>query len=171
MTVPVALVRNDGHGQHFGPGHPERPERVMAILDHIKEQDDLSRLPWLQAAEGSHELPLLVHAADEVRAVEAMSAAGGGWLDADTYCRPESYEIALQAASCAVRATEAVIDGITGRLVPPRDPDALAAGLVEALEDPARRAAWSRAGRQRFQQCFTADRMVEATLAVYAELS
>ena len=45
MTVPVALVRNDGHGQHFWPGHPERPERVMAILDHIKEQDDLSRLP------------------------------------------------------------------------------------------------------------------------------
>jgi glycosyltransferase involved in cell wall biosynthesis len=65
----------------------------------------------------------------------------------------------------------AVIDGITGRLVPPRDPDALAAGLVEALEDPARRAAWGRAGRQRFQQRFTADRMVEATLAVYAELS
>jgi acetoin utilization deacetylase AcuC-like enzyme len=111
VTVPVALVRNDGHGQHFWPGHPERPERVMAILDHIKEQDDLSRLPWLQAGEGSHELPLLVHAADEVKAVEAMSLAGGGWLDADTYCRPESYEVALQAASCAVRGVEAVIDG------------------------------------------------------------
>ena len=83
----------------------------MAILDHIKAQEDLSRLPWLQAAEGSPDLPLLVHAADEVKAVEAMSAAGGGWFDADTYCRPESYEIALQAASCAVRATDAVIDG------------------------------------------------------------
>jgi acetoin utilization deacetylase AcuC-like enzyme len=83
----------------------------MAILDHIKAQEDLSRLPWLQAAEGSPDLPLLVHAADEVKAVEAMSAAGGGWFDADTYCRPESYEIALQAASCSVRATDAVIDG------------------------------------------------------------
>ena len=83
----------------------------MAILDYIKAQEDLSRLPWLQAAEGTPELPLLVHDADEVKAVEAMSAAGGGWFDADTYCRPESYEIALQATSCSVRATDAVIDG------------------------------------------------------------
>ena len=111
MTAPLALVRNDGHEQHFWPGHPERPERVTAIIDHIREQDDLSRLPWLPAAEGNHELPLLVHAADEVNAVEAMSRAGGGWFDADTYCRPESYEIALQAAGCVVRATDAVIDG------------------------------------------------------------
>ncbi|HYL71488.1 MAG TPA: hypothetical protein VEY89_09355, partial [Candidatus Dormibacteraeota bacterium] len=111
MTVPVALVRNDGHGQHFVPGHPERPERVMAILDHIKTQADLAALPWLQAGEGSADLPLLVHAEDEVRAVEAMSRAGGGWFDADTYCREESYEIALQAAACAVRGVEAIVAG------------------------------------------------------------
>jgi glycosyltransferase involved in cell wall biosynthesis len=66
---------------------------------------------------------------------------------------------------------EAVVDGVTGRLVPPRDPPALAAALVEALDDPARRAAWGRAGRKRFEERFTADRMVEATLAVHAELS
>jgi glycosyltransferase involved in cell wall biosynthesis len=66
---------------------------------------------------------------------------------------------------------EAVTDGVTGRLVPPRDPDALAAALVEALAHPARRAEWGRAGRQRFEERFTAERMVEATLAVYAELA
>ena len=63
------------------------------------------------------------------------------------------------------------MDGVTGRLVPPRDPPALAAALVDALEDPAQRAAWGRAGRQRFEERFTADRMVEATLAIHAELS
>ncbi|MBV9099915.1 MAG: histone deacetylase [Candidatus Dormibacteraeota bacterium] len=108
MSVPLALVRNDGHGQHFMPGHPERPERVMAILDHIKSQADLAALPWLQVEEGRAELPLLVHSEDEVRAVEAMSRAGGGWFDADTYCRAESYAIALQAAACAALAVEAV---------------------------------------------------------------
>ena len=42
---------------------------------------------------------------------------------------------------------------------------------MEALQDPERRDAWGRAGRQRFEERFTADRMVEATLAVYAELA
>jgi glycosyltransferase involved in cell wall biosynthesis len=73
-------------------------------------------------------------------------------------------------ATAAGGIPEAVVDGVTGRLVPPRDPPALAAALVEALADPARRAAWGRAGRQRFEERFTADRMVEATLAVHAEL-
>jgi glycosyltransferase involved in cell wall biosynthesis len=93
-----------------------------------------------------------------------MEGLGTSLLDAMAFGVPV-------VATAAGGIPEAVIDGITGRLVPPRDPDALAAGLVEALEDPARRAAWGRAGRQRFQQRFTADRMVEATLAVYAELS
>jgi D-inositol-3-phosphate glycosyltransferase len=74
-------------------------------------------------------------------------------------------------ATAAGGIPEAVVDGVTGRLVPPRDPPALAAALVEALADPARRAAWGRAGRRRFEERFTADRMVEATLAVHAELS
>jgi L-malate glycosyltransferase len=65
---------------------------------------------------------------------------------------------------------EAVADGVTGRLVPPRDPEALAAALVDALEHPEHRRAWGRAGRRRFEERFTADRMVEATLAVYGEL-
>jgi glycosyltransferase involved in cell wall biosynthesis len=93
-----------------------------------------------------------------------MEGLGTSLLDAMAFGVPV-------VATAAGGIPEAVIDGITGRLVPPRDPDALAAGLVEALEDPSLRAAWSRAGRQRFQQRFTADRMVEATLAVYAELA
>ena len=66
---------------------------------------------------------------------------------------------------------EAVEDGVTGRVVPPRDPDALAAALVEVLGDPQRRDAMGAAGRRRFLERFTADRMVEETLAVYGEVA
>lgn len=41
-----------------------------------------------------------------------------------------------------------VRDGVDGLLVPPGDPDALAVGLVELLEDPARREAMGAAGRE-----------------------
>ena len=93
-----------------------------------------------------------------------MEGLGTSLLDAMSFGVPV-------VATAAGGIPEAVTDGITGRLVPPRDPDALAAALVEALAHPAQRAEWGRAGRRRFEERFTADRMVEATLAVYAELT
>ena len=44
---------------------------------------------------------------------------------------------------------EYVEDGVAGRVLPPREPDRWAAAAIELLEDPARRAAMGRAGRQR----------------------
>jgi glycosyltransferase involved in cell wall biosynthesis len=69
-------------------------------------------------------------------------------------------------ATAAGGIPEAVVDGVTGRLVPPRDPRALAAALAEALADEARRKAWGEAGRRRFLECFTCERMVDETLRV-----
>ena len=43
---------------------------------------------------------------------------------------------------------EAVVDGVTGLLVPPSDAGALGSACVELLRDPARRAALGQAGRQ-----------------------
>jgi glycosyltransferase involved in cell wall biosynthesis len=45
-------------------------------------------------------------------------------------------------------------DGRAGRLVPPRDPRALAAAIVELLADPARLAAMGRAARARVKTSF-----------------
>jgi glycosyltransferase involved in cell wall biosynthesis len=66
---------------------------------------------------------------------------------------------------------EAVEDGVTGRVVPPRDPAALAAALLDVLGDEARARAMGEAGRRRYEERFTADRMVEQTLAVYEEIA
>jgi glycosyltransferase involved in cell wall biosynthesis len=89
---------------------------------------------------------------------------GTSLLDAMAFARPI-------VATAAGGIPEAVEDGVNGRVVPVRDPAALAAALVELLEDPARRASLGRAGRERFLARFTADRMVEETLAVYRELA
>ena len=111
MTVPLALVRNDDQYEHARDGHPERPDRVIAILDGIAADPELAALPWLDVPNGRRELPLLVHSDDEVRRVEGMSVKGGGWFDADTYATEHSYAVALNAAACASRAASALMDG------------------------------------------------------------
>jgi glycosyltransferase involved in cell wall biosynthesis len=62
---------------------------------------------------------------------------------------------------------EAVSDGATGWLVPASDPPTLAAAIEAAFADPARARAFGVAGRARWVECFTAERMVRETEAVY----
>lgn len=73
-------------------------------------------------------------------------------------------------ATAAGGIPEAVEDGVTGRLAPPRDPRALADALADVLSDEPRRRALGAAGRRRFLERFTVDHMVDGTLRVLAEL-
>lgn len=80
------------------------------------------------------------------------------------------------AAGKAVVATrvggnpEAVEDGITGRLVPPGDPETLASTIIELLRDTARAEAMGRAGRERLRQRFSLAGMVAGVEESYIEL-
>jgi type III pantothenate kinase len=60
-----------------------------------------------------------------------------------------------------------VEDGTTGRLVPPRDPTALAEAIHQLIADPACMRRMGERGQQRFEQQFTAARMAKDTIAVY----
>jgi glycosyltransferase involved in cell wall biosynthesis len=65
---------------------------------------------------------------------------------------------------------EAVVDGVTGLVIPARDPAALAAALADLLADPGRRAGLGDAGRRRARERFTVDLMLDGTAAVYRDL-
>jgi len=62
---------------------------------------------------------------------------------------------------------EAVADGETGLLVPPRDHHALANAIVELLKNQERRERLGKAGLERVKRMFTAERMIEKTLETY----
>ena len=82
----------------------------------------------------------------------------------------------LDAMACGkpVVATDAggipeVVDqGVTGTLVPARDPRTMATAIVELLSDESRRRAMGEAGLARVKARFTVERMVAATAKVYA---
>jgi glycosyltransferase involved in cell wall biosynthesis len=61
-------------------------------------------------------------------------------------------------------------EGEFGVLVPPDDPPALAAALIDLLRDPARRDKLAEAGRRRAQE-FTVEVMVERLIRLYDELA
>jgi glycosyltransferase involved in cell wall biosynthesis len=64
---------------------------------------------------------------------------------------------------------EIVADGETGLLVPPRDPEALAAAIVRLAEDPALRRRLAEGGKRRVRE-FSADRTEERMNELYGEL-
>ena len=65
---------------------------------------------------------------------------------------------------------EVLCDDVTGYLVPPRDPAALANRVVQLLKDATLRERIGRAAFERAHACFTVERMVDATAAVYKSL-
>jgi glycosyltransferase involved in cell wall biosynthesis len=73
-------------------------------------------------------------------------------------------------ATSTLGTDEAVVDDVTGRLVPPGNPQALAAGVLEVLTSPKLAVRWGAAGRERWRREFTAERMVRQTVAVYEDL-
>ncbi len=86
--------------------------------------------------------------------------------------------VPLEAMACAVPVvasavgglTDTVVDRVTGWLVPPRDPAALAGALHALLAEPARRAAMGRAGLDRVRQWYTWPRVAAQTEAVYERI-
>lgn len=62
---------------------------------------------------------------------------------------------------------EAVEDGVTGWLVPPGNPAAMAEKIIDLLGDPKRAKLWGQLGRNRVKQVFTVERMVEGHLRLY----
>ncbi|MDZ7698237.1 MAG: glycosyltransferase [Deltaproteobacteria bacterium] len=56
---------------------------------------------------------------------------------------------------------EAVIDGVTGWLVPPKNPTAMADRIVDLLSDKERAVRWGKRGQDRVKEIFTVEKMVE----------
>ena len=75
------------------------------------------------------------------------------------------------AVATAVGGVPEVVDDVeTGFLVPPREPEALAARIIQLLKDQPLRRRMGRAGLERVRRLFTVERMVQETAAAYKKV-
>ena len=92
------------------PGHPDTPERLIAIEAALAREDWLG---WeLREPPAAQERELeLVHDRALVDRIRAMSLAGGGAIDPDTFVGEPSFRAALHAAGCACAMVRALLAG------------------------------------------------------------
>jgi glycosyltransferase involved in cell wall biosynthesis len=83
----------------------------------------------------------------------------------------EAMAAGLPVVACDVGGNpEAVVDGETGRLVPPRDPERFAGAMGELIADESKRKNFGEAGLRRCAERFTLDRMVGEMESLYESL-
>jgi acetoin utilization deacetylase AcuC-like enzyme len=98
-----------------GPGHPESPARLRAVLRAL-DQDRFASLDRVEAPRATREQLLRVHTAAHVdRILDILPAAGTVRLDEDTLMSPASAEAGLRAAGALVAAVDAVMRGSATR--------------------------------------------------------
>ena len=112
------LITSGGCLEHLTtPGHPERPERLAAVLNHLRKTGMAADLDVQEAGEAHREDIVRVHGAGYLDALERLSPESGlVRLDPDTPMSPGSLRAAKLAAGAAVSGVDDVLEGAAGRV-------------------------------------------------------
>jgi acetoin utilization deacetylase AcuC-like enzyme len=116
--MAVTLYTDKRMIEHRVPArHPERPERLQAILRHLERTGYVHTCPSGRVREAAKEELLRVHKPEYLREIELLEGRGGGALDPDTWVFPHSMEAARLAAGAAIEAVSDVMGGPDRRAV------------------------------------------------------
>jgi acetoin utilization deacetylase AcuC-like enzyme len=109
----TGLVTSDAYEAHrTGAGHPERPERVRAIVEKLEADGILARTQAIAPRPATDDEILRCHTADYLQTVKRDVAAGRDRLSTgDTSLSALSLETARLAAGGLLAAVDAVMAG------------------------------------------------------------
>ncbi|MCX4239282.1 histone deacetylase family protein [Paraliomyxa miuraensis] len=92
-----------------GRGHPERPDRLRAIVSALRERP-VEGTRWATPSSAAVEAILRVHSPEHLARVDAARGKQVSF-DPDTHASPSTVEASYLAAGAAVEAVDAVLDG------------------------------------------------------------
>jgi acetoin utilization deacetylase AcuC-like enzyme len=105
LAYSEAFLRHD-----TGPRHPERPDRLRAIVSQLKASGTWDRLAVWEPEQTDEATLELVHTDHHIQAMREATRRGGH-IDADTVVSAGSWEAALRAAGGLVEAVDHVLAG------------------------------------------------------------
>ena len=95
-----------------GPGHPERPQRLTAIVARLQHTGLLNELVALKPVPASLEWVGAVHTREYIERVRQDCQGGTGYVDSpDSPASADSYQVALNAVGGVQTAIDAVMEG------------------------------------------------------------
>lgn len=110
--VTVLFATHPAYLEHLaGPRHPERPERLEAVLAGARAGGVAEALTALEPQPATRADLERVHPPEHLDRIEAISRGGGGRLDPDTYASPGSWDAAVLAAGAGLSAVAALRRG------------------------------------------------------------
>lgn len=96
---------------HPGAGHPERPERLKAIVDFLKQKNFFTRIEQKEPIKITPQYLQLIHEPEYVEHILTLSGQQGVVLDGgDTVLSERSVEAALYAAGSGQVALELIFE-------------------------------------------------------------
>jgi acetoin utilization deacetylase AcuC-like enzyme len=107
--MPVSVFTHPDCLRHDpGPGHPESPERLHAILSRLRGDP---RFSVIEAAPAERQALLLVHPEGHLARLEEISREGGGALFLDTVMNGASWSAVLGATGALIAAIDHAVEG------------------------------------------------------------
>ena len=97
--------------KHSISGHPENPNRLVAIRSLIEETHLLTEVQEVEPVAALDEQLSLVHSDFLIDRVRTISARGGGHLDADTYSTADSFRLARLATGSTCLLMDKILEG------------------------------------------------------------
>jgi acetoin utilization deacetylase AcuC-like enzyme len=111
-SAQLGYVLDEIFVQHRAPsGHPERPARAEAVRDALAAAGIASRGQLVAPRPATDDELVRVHAPDYLDDLALAVPGKSGWLDADTYFSPGTWDAALAAAGSTVQLTTDVLHG------------------------------------------------------------
>jgi acetoin utilization deacetylase AcuC-like enzyme len=105
--VSLLFVSHPVYLEHLaGPRHPERPERLEAVLASASRPELREALVFCEPTHAPVERLVAVHATAHIERVQTICASGGGRLDPDTYASPGTWNASTLAAGAGLTAIE-----------------------------------------------------------------
>jgi acetoin utilization deacetylase AcuC-like enzyme len=109
--MAVSVIWHSSSLEHDpGPGHPERRERLDAVLAELRAPAFADSVAWHEARPAETAELERVHPAAYLAQLADVAKRGGGRLDEDTHMSAASFEAARHAAGAAVEVARRALD-------------------------------------------------------------